>query len=227
MSRRGPKSERTGQKKPKSRSVRKEEVSNSENKSQIKKFEWVTVEERDEEGRLIIPRRAIKSTEFTFYNPEEHKDLKILILTGYAPNGAMLVSRKIYDIQKFDIKGWRANAEAIIELSPRRGHEKSWFDVFEGIDVDIQDTGLAGSISTEYKMKVTKTSFEKKVKTIHGNGENRLLEGRVYMKETYKSVWDRNKGKIFGKLFWILVAAIVGAIMGSLITLWVTNFFGD
>ena len=47
------------------------------------------------------------------------------------------------------------------------------------------------------------------------------------MKETYKSVWERNKEGIYSKLSWAIIIAIVGAIIGSFITLLITNFFGD
>ena len=204
-------------------------MSNSGNKSQEKKVGFTIIEERDKEGRLIFPRKVIKSTEYTFYNPEEHKDLKIMIWADYAPAGAMFVSRKIYDIQELTIRGWKAKAEVVIELSPQRGHEKAWFDAFEGVDADIDPAPKDANILnkfTEYNMKVIKTSFAKKVKTI-GDTDNRMFEARIFMKETYRSAYVRNKNKIFENLIWIIIGAIICAIIGSLITLWITNFFGD
>ena len=234
MSRRGPKSERIGQKKPKSRSVQKEAVANSENKSQEKKGEWIGREELNEQGKPIIPRNLIKATEKVIYDPEKYKDLEIVIITGYAPAGFMGTNdknlpNKLYDIQKLTIEGWRAKAEAIIELSPYRDYEKDWFDAFKGTDVCIDPAPKDGhtlNTSTEYNMKVIETSFKKKIKIIE-NIEKPVFEGRIFMIETYKSVYARNKSRIFQRIIWIIIPVIISAIITALVTLWVTNFFSN
>ena len=71
------------------------------------KREWVTLEERDAEGRFVMPRAVVMSTAGTVYDPARHTDLELRILRGYAPDGAIVGQYKVYDISLLSMKGWR------------------------------------------------------------------------------------------------------------------------
>ncbi len=182
---------------------------------QERKFEWVTIEEYDSNGKPIIPRRAIQGTVRVRYDPNQHKDLKLRILTGVGPEGSIIGQYKLYDIKKFSMRGWRMEAEAIVEIETTRAHEEEWFKAFKGSDVTIVHPGLPGSISDEYQMKVTKSNFSKKITTYKGDNstkkEDRSFEGHLWMKETGKSILLRRKGESAGYVVLAIITALIGA----------------
>ena len=128
-------------------------------KQEEKKIEWVSVEEYNSKGQMIMPRRAVQATEGTKYEPNKHTDLKLRICTGMAPQGVIIGQYKLYDIKTFGMGGWRMKADAIIEVGPTRGHEEDWFKAFKGSDVIIESPGLPGAISKQYQMKVSKRAI--------------------------------------------------------------------
>lgn len=182
------------------------------------KGEWIAIEEHNSKGQPIIPRHMIQATVLTTYNPEKHTDLNLLIMTGMAPEGALIGQYKMYDIEKFSMQGWRTEAEALIELAPARGYEKEWFRAFEGNYAEIRQPGLPGKVSVKYKMKITKTDFRKKIINYKNKDsvkmERKVFEAHLSMKETWKSALLRKKGEL-GRY---LIATIIGTLIGAGIT---------
>ena len=178
------------------------------------KHEWITVEERNAAGQPIFPRPAVLATVNTRFDPEKHTDLNLRIITGVAPEGGIVGQYKIYDITKFSLNGWRIEAQATIELHPARGHEKEWFEAFKGNNAVICDPGLPGTVSEEYVTKIIGSDFSKKVISRllpkSKKQERRVFEGRLWMKETWRSTLLRRKGQA-GRY---LVATVIGVLVG-------------
>ena len=185
-----------------------------------KKFEWVSIEEYNSRGQMILPRQAVKSTEWTRYEPNKHTDLKLMVITGMGPQGAIIGQYKLYDIKTFGMRGWRTTADAVIEVGPTRGHEEDWFKAFKGSDVLIKNPGLPGAISEQHQMKVTKSNFSKKVVSSPTESgmtmEEKLFEGRLWMKETVKSTLLRRKGELVRYVVLTTIAAVIGVVIGKL-----------
>ena len=212
---------RNKQKRRNSRAPKRRNPKMGQKKQEEKKFEWVSVEEYNSKGQLILPRRAVKSTEWTRYEPNKHTDLKLRVITGMGPQGAIIGQYKLYDIKTFGMGGWRMTADAVIEVGPTRGHEEDWFKAFKGSDVIIKNPGLPGAISEQHQMKVTKSDFSKKmVSSPTESGmttEVNLFEGRLWMKETVKSTLLRRKGELVRYVVLTTIAAVIGVVIGKLL----------
>ena len=116
--------------------------------------------------------------------------------------------------------GWRMKADAIIEVGPARGHEERWFEAFKGSDVIIENPGLPGAISEQHQMKVTNSNFSKKVSSSTDESgvktEEKLFEGRLWMRETWKSTLLRRKSELARYLAFTIIGALIGAVIKSL-----------
>ena len=105
---------------------------------QERKFEWVTFEHRDSQGNPTFPQSLIRSTHTRRYSEvEDNADFRALILNTYKPNPLMLIERKIYEVQRLTLDGWRHRGQIHIELEGWRAHEQEWFSAMLGIDVEI------------------------------------------------------------------------------------------
>ena len=185
------------------------------------KGEWIIVEEHDESGRPIVPRKLLADTISTRYESTKHTDMRLLLNTGYAPHGALIGQYKIYDVHAFDMDGWRRRAEVVLELGPYRYYEEKWFDVYQGSEVVLSDPGLPGSISKEYEMVVEESTFRKKLSS-RSSGRGQTEEVRVYeahlrMTETLRSTVRRHGSQVLKYLVVTIVTAIVAAIVGMIL----------
>ena len=184
------------------------------------KGEWVAIEERNSKGQPIFPRKAVHSTILTRFDPQKHTDLTLRIITGVAPEGGIIGQYKIYDITKFSMRGWRIEAQAMIELDPTRGYEQAWFEAFEGHNAVICHPGLPGAVSQEYKMKISKSEFSKKIISHAENDsakkETKVYEGRLWMKETWPSTLLRRKSEAGLYLIVTAIGALIGGVVTSL-----------
>ena len=189
-------------------------------KPEEKKYEWVSIEEYNSKGQPILPRQAVQATEWTRYEPTKHTDLKLRIVTGMGPQGAIIGQYKLYDIKTFGMGGWRMKADAIIEIGPTRGHEENWFQAFKGSEVTIEDPGLPGTISQQYQMRVTESVFSRKVvsstEKIGMTKEAKVFEGRLWMKETVQSLLLRRKGELLRYVVLTTIGALIGLAIGRL-----------
>ena len=129
--------------------------------SEKPKGRWVSVEARTADGAVTVPPGWAESTAGTRYDPGEHTDLELLILSGYTPP-VLMASLKIYKLRSLDMKGWRLRSIAVVELEPWRVHEKDWFAAFSGGDAVISDPGTPDTTSTEYRLKVTSSMAREK-----------------------------------------------------------------
>ena len=185
------------------------------------KGEWIFVEEHDESGRSIVPRKLLAATASTRYESTKHTDMRLLLNTGYAPHGALIGQYKIYDVHGFDMDGWRRRAEAVLELGPYRYYEEKWFDAYQGSEVVVSDSGLPGSISKKYGMLVEETNFYKKL-VLRSLGKERteevwVYEARLRMTETLRSVLRRHRSQMVKFLVLTTVGAIVAAIVSRIL----------
>ena len=179
------------------------------------KREWVKVEERDTEGRFVMPRAAIMSTADTVYDPEIHTDLKLRILKGYAPDGAIIGQYKLYDISLLNMKGWRAKAHVTVDVGTRV-HEEAWFAAYKGQTAILVDPGLPNAESDEYEMTVADSSFEKKIVRVRNTGnslpgpETRGYEGSLKLVETWASACRRHKAELGKRAVIGLIGGVIG-----------------
>ena len=70
---------------------------------------------------------------------EDGTEIRALILTGYKPNPLMLVERKIYEVRRLALRGWRRRGQIDIELEGLRAHAADWFSAMQGIDLEVVD----------------------------------------------------------------------------------------
>ena len=180
------------------------------------RYEWVSVKEEIVEGRPHMPQSILNSTAQTLYDPHEHTDFKLLIRTGAGPQGELISNYKLYQIAKFDMAGFRLKAMATIELPIWRRHEEEWFRAFLGAPVQINDPGLAGTISSTFFLKVVDIEFS--VAAGPKDRSEHSLVASMTMVETLGSTMRRHKGKA-----WVVLGTVVGAIIsggiGAVITI--------
>lgn len=179
------------------------------------KAEWIKVEERDAEGRFVMPRAVVMSTANTAYDSAKHTDLKLRILKGYAPDGAIVGQYKVYDISLLSMKGWRSKVHVTVDLGVR-AHEEAWFTAYKGQSAILVDPGLPNTESDEYKMTVRESSFEKKVVRVRTTAnalpgpEMRVYEGNLKLVETWGSAYRRHKAELGKRAVIGLIAGVIG-----------------
>ena len=181
------------------------------------KGEWVKIEWRNQEGKLMLPRRDVVATGLSRYDPKQHTDLALLVLPEYAPAGALLGQYKLYDISRLDMNGWRRRALITVEIPPTNGHEEEWFSAYAGQRLSIVEGEDGGK--SECEMKVKATAFDKKVisSAADSRDERRLYEARLESKELWRSAFRRHKKELAKALFigakWTLITAVGAAIV--------------
>lgn len=180
----------------------------------VPRYEWVTVEERDEEGRFVMPRAAVGSTASTVYDPSKHTDLKLRILKGYAPDGVIIGQYKLYDISLLSMKGWRVKVHAAVDLGGR-AHEEAWFGAYQGQTVILEDPGLRNTDSDEYELTVTVSSFDKKIVRVRAadglpGPERWVYEGTLTLVETWSSAYRRHTAELGKRAAIGLIGGLIG-----------------
>ena len=200
-------------------SGRKPRVTNQESKTRQaqSKGEWVKVEWRNQEGKLMLPRRDVVATGLRRYDPKQHTDLALWVLPEYAPAGALLGQYKLYDISRLDVNGWRRRAVITVEIPPTNGHEEDWFTAYAGQRLSIVEGEDGGKSACE--MKVKATLFDKKMisSAADSRDERRLYEARLESKELWRSAFRRHKKELAKALLtgakWALITAVGAAIV--------------
>lgn len=162
--------------------------------------EWVTFEHRDSEGNPTFPLPLIRSTHARPYSEvEDNAEFRALILTTYKPSPLMLIERKIYQVQRLTLDGWRRRGQIHVELEGWRAHEREWFSAMLGIDVEIANS-TPGLPTKGDNYTVTNTSFEKKSVTIHlpdnAQQEMPMYGGTLDITETWHSAWRRHRAQV-------------------------------
>ena len=182
------------------------------------KGEWVKIEWRNQEGKLMLPRREVVATGLRKFDPKQHTDLALWVLPDYAPAGALLGQYKLYDISCLDLDGWIRRAVITVEIPPTNGHEEEWFSAYAGQRLSIVGS-RDGVTSVPCEMKVQETKFEKKVisSATDSRDERYLYEARLKSKELWRSAYRRHQKQLAKAVLtgakWILITAVGAAIV--------------
>ncbi len=112
-------------------------------------YGWVAIEHRDADGNPMLPKEMMASTYRRLYSEvPPDAEMRILVLQGYKPKPLMLVERKIYEIHRLSIQGWRRRGKITVEVDGWRHHEADWFNAMRGVRLEISDpTSLQGCVA--------------------------------------------------------------------------------
>ena len=196
-----------------------------ENEAKQPIAEWVQIEHRDADGNPTLPNDLIAGTFGRRYQevPAE-TDIRVLVLTGYEPKALMMVERKIYEIHRLAVRGWRRRGQIAVEVDGWRGHEADWFNAMRGVPLEIHDPGLPGPQNDKSQYTVPASSFERKIVTVAsehgGRAEIPMYEGTLDITETWRSACRRQASSLADMGFKYLVVPVVSAILGVLIGWW-------
>ena len=145
------------------------EMTNTGNSTQKPQYEWVKVEYRDADGNPTLPREKIASTYNRRYEDVPHgTEIKVLVLAGYKP-ALILVERKIYEIHRLSVRGWRRSGQIAVEVEDWRHHEADWFDATRGVRLEISDPGPPGPHNEKSDYIVSESSFNRNIVTSEGS----------------------------------------------------------
>ena len=198
---------------------------NTSSDAQKSQYAWVTIEHRDADGYPTFPKDRIAGTYARQYREvPQDTEIKVLVLAGYKPKPLMLVERKIYQIQRLSVRGWRRSGQIAIEVEGWRNHEADWFNAMRGVRGSISDPGLPGPHNEESDYIISESSFGRKiVKLVDENGSNtevQLFEGTLDITETWKSAWRRQAAEILSMGFKLLIVPLSVALGAGLMLLW-------
>ena len=190
------------------------------------KSAWVKIEYRDADGNLTFPKKTIASTYSRRYEEvPENAEINVHVLTGYKPRALMLVERKIYPIHTHSVRGWRRRGQVRVEMEGWRQHEAEWFEAMRGVTLAISDPGMPGPHNEESNYIVSESSFGRKiVEVINHEGsakETKLYEGTLDIKETWKSVWHRQRVDVLNLGFKLLFVPLFVALGSGITLLWI------
>ena len=136
----------------------------------------------------------------------------------------MMIERKIVEIHRLSVRGWRRSGQIAVEVEGWRGYEAEWFEAMRGAKVQISDPGLAGPHNDKADYIVTNSSFDRKLVT-HldeqgGKSEVRLHHGTLDIAETWKSAWLRQRAEVLNLGLKLLLAPLFTAVGAGLALLW-------
>ena len=196
------------------------------NEPQKPQGEWVTVEHRDAHGNPTFPRELIASTYGRRYGDvPDGTEIKVLVLAGYKPKALMLVERKIYEIHRLSMRGWRRIGQIAVEMEGWREHERDWFKAMRGVRLEIPDPSLPGPHNEKSQFVVSESSCGRKIVTsIDENGrknEIQLYEGTLDITETWKSAWQRQAAEVLNMGFKNLLLPLLAALVAGLAVWWI------
>ena len=204
---------------------------NTDNKAQKPQGEWVTVEHRDPDGNPTLPKELIAGTARRRYEEmPEGTEIKILVLAGYKPKALMMIERKIYEIHRLSVQGWRRRGHIAVEMDGWRQHEADWFHAMGGAPLEVLDPGWAASHNEKACYVVSKSSFGRKIVTLArqqgGRTEVRIYEGTLDIIETWRSAWRRQAAEVLNMGFKYLLLPILSALLAGLAVWWIANSNG-
>ena len=192
--------------------------------AQEPQYRFITVEQRDPDGNPMLSREILESTYPRRYaEVPPGTELKAHVLAGYKPKPVMMVERKIYEIQRLSVQGWRRSGLISVEVDGWRAHEADWFNAMGRVKLTISDPGRPGPHNEKTEYFIADSSFDQKMVTLVDHAgtstENRLHEGTLNITETWKSAWRRQGAEVLNLGFKLLLAPLlVGLGVGG--TLW-------
>ena len=186
---------------------------------------WVTVEHRDADGNPSLPRELIASTHGRRYaEVPPDTEIKATVLKGNKPNPLLLVERKIYEVHRLAVRGWRRTGRITVELPPSRRYEADFFSAMQGARLDIVDPGLSAPHHEEAEYVITESSFDEKLVMLptgrQGNAKVPLFEGVLDIRETWRSAWQRQSAEVLSMGFKHFLLPLLIAILAALVGLW-------
>ena len=189
------------------------------NEPQKAQYQWVAVEHRDADGNPTLSRTLIGSTYRRRYDEvPPNTEIKVHVLAGYKPKPLMMVERKIYEVHRLSVRGWRRSGQIAVEVEGWRHYEADWFNAMRGARLQISDPGLPGPHNDESEYVVSKASFDRKiVESVDARGtgtEARLHEGTLDITETWKSAWRRQSAEVLNMGFKLPSPAVVRRVRG-------------
>ena len=192
--------------------------------SETSQYAWVTVEHRDSDGNPTLPREWIASTYGRRYEEvPSDTEIEIHVLAGYKPKPVLMVERKIYEIHRLTIQGWRRSGQVAVEVDGWRHHEADWFNAMQGAKLHISDPGSPGPHNEETDYVISGSSFDRKIVTLldekGGKTEVQLHEGTLDIKESWKSAWGRQRAEVLNLGIKLLLVPLLVA-LGAGLTLW-------
>ena len=199
---------------------------NEEGDAEKPKFEWVAVEHRDADGNRTFPREVIAGTYLRRYEevPDE-TEIKVLVLVDYKPKALMLVERKIYEIHRLAMHGWRQSGQIVVEMDGWRQHEAGWFEAMQGARLEIPDPNVPLSRRRQSDYIISGTNFQRKIVTLVGEDggktELRMYEGTLHFTETWKSAWRRQAAEVLNMGFRYFLLPGVSALVAGLAVWWI------
>ena len=185
---------------------------------------WVMMEHRDADGNPTLPKKLVTSTYGRRYDQvSPGTEIEADVLAGYKPP-LMLIERKIFEIHRLSVRGWRRSGQIAVEVEGWRGYEAEWFEAMRGAKVHISDPGLPGPHNDKADYIVTKSSFDRKIVTQldeqGGKSEVKLHHGTLDIAETWKSAWLRQRAELLNLGFKLLLAPLFAAFGAGLTLLW-------
>ncbi len=185
---------------------------------------WVMMEHRDADGNPTLAKKLIRSTYARRYRQvSPGTEIEAHVLAGYKPP-VMMIERKIYEIHRLSVGGWRRSGQIAVEVEGWRGYEGEWFEALRGAKLHISDPGLGGPHNDEADYIVSKSSFDRKIVTQldeqGGESEVKLHHGTLDFKETWKSTWLRQRAEVLNLGFKLLLAPLFAAVGAGLTLLW-------
>ena len=189
-------------------------------------YAWVTVEHRDSDGDPTFPKDLIKSTYPRRYREvPPDTEVKVHVLAGYKPHPLMMVERKLYEVRRLSVQGWRRRGQIAVEMEESRQHEADWFKAMRGVMLQISDPGLPNTPNQETNYVVSDSSFERKIVYIEDEGgaktKTPLHQGTLHITETWKSAWRRQQIGVLNLGMKLLLAPLLVALGAGLALLWI------
>ena len=185
---------------------------------------WVMMEHRDADGNPTLPKKLVKSTYGRRYNQiSPGTEVEAHVLAGYKPP-LMMIERKIFEIHRLSVRGWRRSGQIAVEVEGWRAYEAEWFEAMRGAKVHISDPGLGGPHNDEAGYIVSESSFDRKIVTQFdekgGKSEVKLHHGTLDITETWKSALLRQRAEVLNLGFKLLLAPLFTAVGAGLALLW-------
>ena len=187
-------------------------------------YGWVAIEHRDADGNPMLPKDMMTSTYRRLHSEvPSGAEIRVLVLQGYKPKPLMLVERKIYEVHRVSVQGWRRRGRITVEVDGWRHHEADWFNAMGGVRLQMSDpTGLPGLRSEGSDYIVSDSSFGPKVVVQFdkrgGKTEVKLHEGKLDIVETWGSAWRRHKAELLS-VGWKIIFAPLLVTLGAGLTL--------
>ena len=138
----------------------------------------------------------------------------------------MLVERKIYEVHRISVRGWRRSGQLVVEMEGWRQHEADWFKAMQGASLEISDPDFPGAQGQIANYIVSATTFQRKLLTVRGdNGstEHSIFEGRLDITETWRSIWRKQAAEVINMGFKNFLLPVISALLSGLLVWWMVS----